>query len=354
MKRIIFLHIEKAAGTAIRDGFFLKNIRSEYNWEGMSCGSLQDSVFLGGHRHVNFYIDNCVAENSVFFSILREPVSRVISLYNYYKSRNKLPGMMNELCINRTILENELFREQIRNSQNRYLSGSESFEETKKFIGQNSFLIGCQDNVDKFKDFVSFKLGFKINGKVSGNSGDRGYKNNLKLTPEAYQELVGLTYEDIKLFNFLKTKNSELINTISEDDWKKLRESITDHFPKEDVFVGRAEIINKIKPVKNNSRFSIFVKIENHSGTDWIDKNDSRICFSYHWLNADNSMHKFEGVRTLVKKSIRDGEVVFGSMDILTPDKPGVYLLEATGVKEGKAWFEDHGFRVDRLVCKVL
>ena len=65
-------------------------------------------------------------------------------------------------------------------------------------------------------------------------------------------------------------------------------------------------------------------------------------------------MGKCEGARTPVKRTIRDGDVVSESLNILAPDEPGVYLLEVTGVKEGLAWFEDHGFVTDRIVCKVV
>ncbi|WP_341582306.1 hypothetical protein [Marinobacter metalliresistant] len=297
---------------------------------------------------------NGFAKDAVFVSILREPVSRVFSLYNYYRSRGELPGMNNDLSISRSILENEHFRNKIRNAQNKYISGRESFNYTKSFIENNSFLIGTQDDVQQFQDVLAYNLGFNVNKKVSGNVGDSGYKKNLSLSLDAQRELENLIFEDVQLFNFLRTKCSGLINTVPEAAWEDLRLSVSHFLPSKNLFLGRAELKEQVLSKKSGERFKVSVKIENFSGTNWLDDDDSRLFLSYHWLKSDYTEYNFPGIRTPINRDVQDGEVILSSMDVLAPDEPGTYILEATGVKARCAWFENDGFRVDRMVCKVV
>ena len=96
-KTIIFLHVPKAAGTTLRH-FIQKNYRSdEMYWISSSDPSLSQAAlinyplekkqklkFIGGH--LSFGLHEYIPSNCSYFTLLREPVDRVISLYYFIKN----------------------------------------------------------------------------------------------------------------------------------------------------------------------------------------------------------------------------------------------------------------------------
>lgn len=225
MKKVkfVFLHIQKVAGTTLREDFFLKNFDSGYNFTGrhQSC-TIEEAVLLGGHRQFNFYKNNNGdSEGTVFASVLREPVERVFSLFHFHDKKGQMEGTLGD-----NVLYNENFQNMIRNGQNRYLSGNNLFTKTVEHMGERNFLVGIQENLGDFRSVVTENLGFKFNQDSRRNVGHQGYKESLEISEEAYVKLLELVSQDILLYDFVRNYHSGLFSNVEEHSWVDLRESV--------------------------------------------------------------------------------------------------------------------------------
>src|SRR5690625_4446098 len=169
ISRFVFLHIEKSAGTALRKGFFFKNIKGARYWHGdiQDC-AMQDAIFIGGHKRFGFYsaLDK---SQTIFSSVLREPVSRIVSLYHYDKTTGSDFGLSREATLDDVIKFSEPFRQKIEQAQNKYISGKSIFEETISVLKSHNFVVGVQDDIDSYKSYIQNALDLPINQRVSAN-----------------------------------------------------------------------------------------------------------------------------------------------------------------------------------------
>ena len=100
---IVFVHIPKTAGTALRENWLLKNIKGEWCWFGMpnhqnNWEKMQTNPFLastnsmiGGHKHIADFIDLNIVQPKTYLSVIRKPVDRAISYFNFIKTTKTHP-----------------------------------------------------------------------------------------------------------------------------------------------------------------------------------------------------------------------------------------------------------------------
>lgn len=225
--KLVFLHIEKSAGTSQREMLKValgdKNVAwFEIDWseEVFDLGQFEDALIIGGHRRYNFYL----SQDLVYLAVVREPYSRVLSLYNYYREHQlsywKEHGL-DEEDINITLKRCQLFRNVIDNAQCEYISGSKSFDDTKSHILANKYLVADFSHIDDFNTTLSLNLGIKFCEPSRSNVGTKGYQDNISINKESEEILTTLLAEDIKLYNFISEKS--VVDTTSESDWQELR-----------------------------------------------------------------------------------------------------------------------------------
>jgi hypothetical protein len=79
--------------------------------------------------------------------------------------------------------------------------------------------------------------------------------------------------------------------------------------------------------------------------TKLINMNNSDVYASYHWFNKDMSVYQWDNERTgIYPKYSKTEHAEFTSILIVkTPQKPGIYYLQADIVEEGKRWFANSG-----------
>jgi hypothetical protein len=97
---VVFLHIEKTAGMSIRRLLFDIYGRDEVlEILYMSSSYLQDISFkyraICGHFHANSHIYDQLRNPFVHFTVLRDPVERVLSEYYYYREQPKHARLYN-------------------------------------------------------------------------------------------------------------------------------------------------------------------------------------------------------------------------------------------------------------------
>jgi len=128
-KPFLFMHLAKTGGTAYYNILTLSKVFVLHFWSFPSEEEVYHSGFhnfpvVGGHVSHGFHKWwNGSLEDYSYFTILREPVERVISHYRYHVSRPQDPNYFR--AANRTIVEWVREVKQGQNAMTAYLSGAE-------------------------------------------------------------------------------------------------------------------------------------------------------------------------------------------------------------------------------------
>jgi|GEM_PF-626696 len=83
--------------------------------------------------------------------------------------------------------------------------------------------------------------------------------------------------------------------------------------------------------------------LTNTSNFTWDSDRDPPVLFAYHWLYADGRLAIPEGERTRLPTALAPGATTPLTARIVTPDRPGDYILQLTLVQENVAWFDQKG-----------
>ncbi len=160
---LAFVHVEKAAGTTfihiLRHNYFLRyldvrpfsarsqgvftadDLRSSHKLlPGLSC--------IAGHSVKPFSDLNEQAPNIRYITILRDPVKRYLSQYQYWVER-----MGKSLSF-----EEFLDTEEVRNFQTRKIARSGEVDEAKQILSEKFFLVGFVEEFDEFLVLLRKKM----------------------------------------------------------------------------------------------------------------------------------------------------------------------------------------------------
>lgn len=245
--RLHFLHIPKTAGTSQRSLFFDLYNRKNVFWYCMdtpatvttfNTDEVINAIVVGGHKGISFYPDD---SNALFCSFLREPVSRVASLYSYFgrpdfavdakseKRRSLLQESWIEKGLDPTSLVNTInncaeFRDEIENYQCYYLSRyGRTFSGVLKTLSEIDSIIGTVDEMGKFNSFMSGIFGGGTIPIRIKNSSRVGSINNV-MSERGAEELIGeLVREDKALYNYIQNDNRGLYHNIHDIEYVKKR-----------------------------------------------------------------------------------------------------------------------------------
>jgi len=304
MKKLIFLHIEKSAGSSQRDWFYKTLGSPNVFWYGIDSKNrsfnekeVADTPFVGGHRKFNFYD----RPDYGYIAILRNPIDRVISLYNFFIHHHgeiwKRKGL-DASSFERTIFECEDFCKIIDNAQCEYISGQKDFKKTLTHIKKNKYCVTTMENMFDFNMFLSRKL--EVNGTNLGrfNIGATGYRNSIDLGPRALKKLQEYTAEDQRLYNYLNNYKYSRISTLTEKDWGSIRHEFARSRPKKIFSLGLRDL------QVSEKKASCLVFVKNISGE--IQTTDSKLLLGAKFYDADDNV-LFEA-RSTLNESIRVNE----------------------------------------------
>jgi FkbM family methyltransferase len=108
---------------------------------------------------------------------------------------------------------------------------------------------------------------------------------------------------------------------------------------------GSIQVENSNVKLSMGVHAEFLVTIKNQSNGPWYGYGNKPVLLSYHWLNADGSIHLYEGLRTpLSCEVIGPGEQAKEVVNVQIPEIAGKYTLVLTVLQEGIYWFEDKGF----------
>jgi Wzt C-terminal domain/Sulfotransferase family len=223
---LIYLHIEKSAGSAQRLLFYTTVGNEHVYWYGVpneqSTKTMYDYFIVGGHQSITFYEN----KKLIFTAVVRNPVERVLSFYNYCKE--VIPHFWVPLGLDASSLKNTVkfcteFRSAINNLQCQYLCGSTRYDDAIDSILKREFLVGCIEDVDAFNSHIARHLDLVYRELPLDNIGRQDYVNDIELDAETLSEIKSLVSEDEKLYKFISQDCKGLYSSVSNTRWEAAR-----------------------------------------------------------------------------------------------------------------------------------
>jgi Sulfotransferase family len=210
MRQLVFVHIPKTAGLSLHAA--LENIYGKAST--LRVGNeddLQrlrqlpnnqpiDKAFLSGHFFYNDIKNRCQPD-ALLISILRDPIKRILSNYNYITNWDKHP--LYEQTVRQTFSQHvQANRNFFRGLCCRQLSGVTQADAAIEIVRSRYALVGMTEGLPSFITALSRIIGKEITQERTNVSHGQG--PNIDLSSELCQALLEITEEDRKLFDFLK------------------------------------------------------------------------------------------------------------------------------------------------------
>jgi len=104
---------------------------------------------------------------------------------------------------------------------------------------------------------------------------------------------------------------------------------------------------------KEGRRIDISLSIINTGQKSWLSKEDHPFALSYHILDREGNLVRFENRRYPLPSKVSTGEEINRTVPIRAPLSKGRYWLEFDIVREGKFWFKDQGSKTLRITLQV-
>jgi hypothetical protein len=209
-RQLVFVHIPKTAGLSLHSA--LENIYGKESTlrvgneddlqrlRQLPDDQVIDKAFLSGHF---FYSDikNRCQPDALLISILRDPVKRILSNYNYITNWDKHP--LYEQTVRQSFSEHvHANRHFVRGLCCRQLSGVPKADAAIEIVQSRYALVGTTDHLPAFITALGRIIGVTIAEERTNVSLGQGPK--IDLSSELCQALLEITEEDRKLFDFLK------------------------------------------------------------------------------------------------------------------------------------------------------
>ncbi len=210
-RQLVFVHIPKTAGLSLHVA--LENIYGKESTlrigndddlkrlRQMPENQIIDKDFLSGHFFYRDIKNRCQAD-AILISILRDPIRRILSNYNYITNWDKHP------LYEKTIRQS--FSEHVNANKNflrglccRQLSDVPKADAAIAVIKLRYSLVGTTNHLPAFVDALGRIVGQSIIQERTNVSLGQG--PNIDLNSDLCQSLLEITEEDRKLFNYLNS-----------------------------------------------------------------------------------------------------------------------------------------------------
>ncbi len=238
---LIFIHIPKTAGSTI-NGLLKRNFPSESRFY-VDPSNVKDSKnrlamlsnqersairLLHGHMAFGWHV-LLPASSCRYFTLVRDPVERVVSHYSYVRYRSDYTHYLREIVDKKNMSLTEYVEsgvcDELNNGQVRLLAGveeivQEPFGASHIPYGSNDsgLLYQALDNVDRYFDMVGiqehfektlllmeYRLGLEDIRYVSRNMGHRDYKR-VQATPAERAVIESYNKLDLELYRLMARK----------------------------------------------------------------------------------------------------------------------------------------------------
>ncbi|MEO5561406.1 MAG: Wzt carbohydrate-binding domain-containing protein [Dokdonella sp.] len=120
-------------------------------------------------------------------------------------------------------------------------------------------------------------------------------------------------------------------------------------------FSARITPLSSLPAVSMGAELLVNIDIENTGVETWRAYGKHLVSLSYHWLDADNNVITFDGLRTCLPRDLEPGERILLHGLLRAPHRTGELRLIWTMVQEGVSWFDSKDAQskccVDVTVC---
>jgi hypothetical protein len=209
-RQLVFVHVPKTAGLSLHSA--LENIYGKESTlrigndddlqrlRQLPDNQVIDKTFISGHF---FYDDikNRCQPDAILISILRDPIKRILSNYNYITNWGKHP--LHEQTVRQSFSEHVYAnRHFLRGLCCRQLASVTKADAAIEFVQSRYALVGTTEHLPAFINALSRIIGEKVSQERTNVSLGQG--PNIDLSAELCQALLEITEEDRKLLDFLK------------------------------------------------------------------------------------------------------------------------------------------------------
>ena len=222
---IVFVHLPKCSGTSARAYFHTVFGEKHVGWIDLTLSReqlLEENTYrdnnwrvVGGH----FSLQDAIAiplSEKLYVTIVREPVSRVISLF-YFISRTRthpLHTAANRLGFEGLITESSAFRTQASNYQSRMLSGRSRtvanpsfFRSALQSLATNGVLLADVDHAPKLFEHLNARFGIVTTVDYGRyNVRPRDASDGLTSNPRIRQLILSMNKDDAKLSELVRKR----------------------------------------------------------------------------------------------------------------------------------------------------
>jgi LCP family protein required for cell wall assembly len=237
---------------------------------------------------------------------------------------------------------------------NHHLTGEQALSYTRSRSTELGDIGRIQRQQQLFKEIIRQKLNVKY----------------LSSVPYYFNILVDNTRTDLDIITILKYSkavmsfSSENFDTSiipSRSDWKG-EGTISVQIPDEEE--ARAmwkRIINgepasrynaeyrDVDEIENSmtqdTEYKFKIKVKNTGALEWNRNGDKPVYLSYHWIDFNSRESVvFDGKRSIIPEDgVSIGDEVTFNLTVVSPSKPGEYILQIDLVQEGVTWFSFQG-----------
>lgn len=231
---LVHLHIPKSAGSSHR--YYLYQVLGAHcvysHGEHVDGGAfapekLQNFSVAEGHRPLDFYPPDMQA---LFTSVLRDPVERALSYFNYRaapalnpednwsESRRRSTGKwlakgLEPTSLLKTLEQCESFRIDVSNLQCAYCSRyGATFEGVLETIRETEIVVGLTEQLAQFNQVFREDLGFEIDNTLNLNVGSREHQ---PASREERGALRALNIEDQRFYDYVRDECGGLLKRIT-------------------------------------------------------------------------------------------------------------------------------------------
>ena len=225
---IVFFHAQRTAGTTVKkffnDIFGMENClyqkkTSDYcKWSDIKLDVLKRYKIYAGHN--NFSVIQGADELSWYFSTVRNPVDRILSLYYYLKKRPE--HKLHKYAVNYDIgdffeYSLEIDRAYVSNTQCRRISSTADFIKTMNVFEDRYGLLIPFESLDEGLKIINSYLSERMNvGEVDLSSGRTSGGDREVISDELRRRILEENCEDYALWLYVRNFYSEFKSLVRQ------------------------------------------------------------------------------------------------------------------------------------------
>ena len=240
IEQLVYLHIPKSGGTSQRLAFYDVYGEEKVFWHGINSAprenhygspQFQDFTVVGGHQPLSYYPDD---QKPLYLSVVREPISRAISLYSYYckpafaephfvEPRKNVFNTWQKRGMDSDSLLNSLqncpeFLREVQNYQCRYLSRYEyTFDGVLKTIDEIDIILADVDSTAQMNERLSSLLEWGPFRERRANSSLEDTHQFILQEPGVKETLTNLLDQDQLLYEYIAEKHQGILESTSKN-----------------------------------------------------------------------------------------------------------------------------------------